>query len=405
MIDTAIVVCPRDGHPEEALLGLDVAGLRLLTRTLLTARQAGIARLVVVASPAQQRMLRRQVAPEPRLDGCVAWTDVAGEIEPRQGKSVVMIPSMILQAETLGAWRTSAEGVDGAAVPAGSDAGPWAVPSALLAACVKAAREGRESLERFGGQLRTRGELRAVPWQGSAPEAIDSAADVPAAERRMLRAQRSVEDGPILDRYVNRTLSAPLTRFAVRRPITPNQVTVISLLAGLLGAWLLAREGAAATLCGLLLFQLSVVLDHVDGEIARLKFQFSRLGKWLDNFSDHAVDLAVIACVAWRAASSGAAGSVAALGAAAAVGVTGSFLVVFWWSLGGRRHGQSEKARRSAEALTSMANRDGFCLALWATLLAGRPVWFLWTLAIGSNVYWLAWLAICGMPARLKRVD
>src|SRR5512146_1544586 len=101
-------------------------------------------------------------------------------------------------------------------------------------------------------------------------------------------------------------LSEPITRLAVRWPITPNHVTIISLLAGLLGAWLLAREGAAATLCGLLLFQLSVVLDHVDGEIARLTFQFSRLGKWLDNFSDHAVDLAVIACVAWRVAAAGA---------------------------------------------------------------------------------------------------
>ena len=403
MIDTAIMVCPRDGLAEEALLGLDVAGLALLTRSLLTARQAGIGRLVVVASAAQRRTLQRQVAAEPRLDGCVDWADAAGDIEPRPPRSVVMIPFIILQADALRAWRQRAEGVDGAAIPVGFDAGPWAVPSALLAACVHAAREGRAGLERFGEQVRSQGRLQAVPWEGIDPETIRSAGDVPAAERRMLRAQRSAEDGPIVDRFLNRTLSEPITRFVVRWPVTPNQVSVLSLLTGLLGAWLLAHDGAATTLCGLLLFQFSVVLDHVDGEIARLKFQFSRLGKWLDNFSDHVVDLAVIGCVAWRVAAAGAAGSVAALGLAAAVGVTGSFLVVFWWSLGGRRDSVSEKARRSAKTLGSMANRDGFCLALWATLVAGRPAWFLWTLAIGSNIFWLAWLVLCGIPARAKR--
>ena len=403
MIDTAIMVCPREGHAEEALLGLDVGGLRLLVRSLLTARQAGIDRLVVVASPAQRQALQPQIAAEPRLDGCVAWADAAGDIELIPARSVLMIPSTVLRAEALRAWRTRAEGVDGAVAPAGFDAGPWAVPPALLAPCVDGAREGRAGLERFGRQLRAQGRLTVVPWEGSGLDVVRSAADVPAVERRMLRAQRSAEDGPIVDRYVNRTLSEPITRLVVRWPVTPNQVTVVSLLTGLLGAWLLACDGAAAALCGLLLFQLSVVLDHVDGEIARLKFQFSRLGKWLDNFSDHAVDLAVIGCVAWRVAVAGAAGSVAALGAAAAVGVTGSFLVVFWWSLRGRRDALSEKARRGAATLTSMANRDGFCLALWATLLAGRPAWFLWTLAIGSNVYWLAWLAICGVPALARR--
>lgn len=216
----------------------------------------------------------------------------------------------------------------------------------------------------------------------------------------MLRAQRSAEDGPIVDRFINRTISERITRLAVRGPVTPNQVTVASLLTGLLGAWLLAQTSFAASVSGLLLCQLSVVLDHVDGEIARLKFQFSRLGKWLDNFSDHVVDLAVIACVAWRVAVAGEAWSVAPLGIAAAAGVTGSFAVVFWWSLAERHASGNQKARRGVETLTSMANRDGFYLALWTTLLVGRPAWFLWTLAIGSNAYWVVWLALCGFPAR-----
>lgn len=216
----------------------------------------------------------------------------------------------------------------------------------LLSACVHAARTGRAGLERFGGQLRSQGQLQVAPWDGMDPETIRSAGDVPAVERRLLRAQRSAEDGPIVDRFLNRTLSGPITRLAVRWPVTPNQVTVLSLLAGLLGAWLLAHAAAAVTLGGLLLFQLSVVLDHVDGEIARLKFQSSRLGKWLDNCSDHVVDLAVIAAVAWRMAVGGSGASVLALLGAAVLGVTGSFLVMFFWTLRGGRNASGEPSQR-----------------------------------------------------------
>jgi phosphatidylglycerophosphate synthase len=400
MIETAIVVCPRGELPEAAMLGLRVAGLQLLTRALLTAQHAGIERLLVVASPAQQCELRRHVAIERRLGGRVHWVDGVSEIMPPAGRSVVMIPSVILQADALRAWGVRADTADGVAVPAGVDVGPWAVPSPLVVACVAAAGEGLAGLERFHHVLRSQGHVRAVPWEGATPEVVRSARDVPGVEHRMLRTQRSSEDGPIVDRFINRTVSEGITRLAVRGPITPNQVTVVSLLTGLLGAWLLAHASFAASVSGLLFCQLSVVLDHVDGEIARLKFQFSRLGKWLDNFSDHVVDLAVIACVAWRLAVVGEAWSVAPLGIAAAAGVTGSFAVVFWWSLAERHVSGNEKARRGVETLTSMANRDGFYLALWATLLVGRPAWFLWTLAIGSNAYWVVWLALCGLPAR-----
>lgn len=399
MGDTAVVVCPRDGLSEAALVDVEVGGLGLLVRSLLTAQQAGFERLFVVASAAQQGVLRRQVAEEPRLAGRVRWAEAAADLVPPPAQSVAWVPAVVMPAGILRSWRRRASDAGGPATSAGIGAGPWAVPSAALPAFVDAAREGLAGLERFREQARIAGTLQDVPWDGAGPEIIGSPADVPAVERRMLRALRTPEDGPIVDRFVNRTISERISRLLVRWPVTPNQVTVASLLTGLVAAWLLSHDGAATSLPGLALFQLSVVLDHVDGEIARLRFQFSRLGKWLDNFSDHVVDLAVIACLAWRVASDGEAGRVAALGVAAAIGVTGSFLVVFWWSLAKPRDADGASARRGAAMLKSMANRDGFGLALWATVLVGRPAWFLWTLAVGSNVYWIVWLALCGVPA------
>ena len=84
------------------------------------------------------------------------------------------------------------------------------------------------------------------------------------------------------------------------------------------------------------------------------------------------------------------------------LGVTGSFLVVFFWSLRSGREASGEPSQRAAKTLISIANRDGLCLALWATVLLGRPAWFLWTLAIGSNIYWMVWLAVFGPPRRAR---
>ena len=39
-------------------------------------------------------------------------------------------------------------------------------------------------------------------------------------------------------------------------------------------------------MAGLLLVELGSIVDGIDGELARLKFQFSRLGQWLDTIAD-----------------------------------------------------------------------------------------------------------------------
>jgi phosphatidylglycerophosphate synthase len=403
MIDTAIVVCPGTDAPEAGLLGMRVAGLPLLVRTLLTARQAGIRRFHVVASVPQQQVLRLQIEAETRLDGRVDWLEPTAALSG-PADSLLLLPSVLFDPKALRSWLARV-GQNGSLATPDPGVGPTAVPAGHLPACLEAALGGESHLARYLVQVHANGGLRRVPWEGASWQSIRSPQEVPMIERRMIAALRSPEDGPIVDRFVNRTLSARLSRWLVASRVTPNQITLASLLTGLLAAWVLHFDGVPTSLVGLALFQLSMVLDHVDGEMARLKFQFSRLGKWLDNVGDHAVGLAVIACLTWRVAVTGKIGNMAMLGLAAAVGVTGAFLMFFWWSLAG----QSPQARRTGAArlaapvLSTLANRDGFCLALWTTLLLDRPTWFLWALALGANAYWLAWLLVYSLPPRTSR--
>jgi hypothetical protein len=68
--------------------------------------------------------------------------------------------------------------------------------------------------------------------------------------------------------------------------VAPNTVTVVSLLVGLLAAVLCGIGGWPLLVVAAVLLQLSLVLDCVDGEIARYTRRFSPLGAWLDVTGD-----------------------------------------------------------------------------------------------------------------------
>ena len=106
------------------------------------------------------------------------------------------------------------------------------------------------------------------------------------AERMLLQLLvKAVEDSPV-SRYVYRPLSRPLTRLLLHTSITPNQVSYFVGALGLAGCVLTALPSHAALVWGALLVFLSCVIDGCDGEIARMKLQFSPFGAWLDTVID-----------------------------------------------------------------------------------------------------------------------
>jgi phosphatidylglycerophosphate synthase len=89
-----------------------------------------------------------------------------------------------------------------------------------------------------------------------------------------------------LCRYLFRPLARPLTRFFLRTPITPNQITILSIVASLVGCWIAAGPTWSDHVLGLALLFLGGVLDANDGEVARLRLEGSPAGAWLDAIGD-----------------------------------------------------------------------------------------------------------------------
>jgi len=102
-----------------------------------------------------------------------------------------------------------------------------------------------------------------------------------------------------------RKFSKILTWLAVRIGATPNQVTLFSFAIGLYAAYSFSQGGFAATLIGAILLQLSIIVDCVDGELARYTRKFSSLGAWLDAVTDRVKEYLVFFGLAYGAAREG----------------------------------------------------------------------------------------------------
>ena len=76
------------------------------------------------------------------------------------------------------------------------------------------------------------------------------------------------------NRYIARPKAALLVYLLRPTPITPNQVTLLSLVVSLVGmATLLLCPGLTGLVAAALVLHLAFVLDCVDGQLARIKGQ------------------------------------------------------------------------------------------------------------------------------------
>ncbi len=88
--------------------------------------------------------------------------------------------------------------------------------------------------------------------------------------------------------YFTRYVSAYFTKIISNSNITPNFVSYIMFLVGLTAIYFLSLSSTVSILFSGLLFILHNILDTVDGDLARLKSQTSKFGKFIDQIT-HAI--------------------------------------------------------------------------------------------------------------------
>ncbi len=103
-------------------------------------------------------------------------------------------------------------------------------------------------------------------------------------------------------RLYMREISLRITRLLVGTRITPNQLTYVMTLAGVLAAPALLVPGLTGPVLAVVAVQLYLLLDCVDGEVARWKKQYSLAGVYLDRVGAYLCDAAVLVGFGLRAA-------------------------------------------------------------------------------------------------------
>lgn len=191
-----------------------------------------------------------------------------------------------------------------------------------------------------------------------------------------------------MDRYFTRHISRHLTRQILKTPITPNQLTIVSLAVGLEAAGCFLFGGYGMSLLGAGLLLLSACIDCTDGEIARLKFMESPLGKQLDIYCDNLVHIAVFFAIGIGLYGSTNKSLFLLLGSLAVLGSLVSFILLSPKIANSKCQSGDFKTfvNREKDFVDQLANRD-FTYFLFIMAVAGSLDIFIGLTALGANAF------------------
>jgi len=352
-----------------------LGGMTLVERTLVVARRAGVRRcLIAGACP--------EIAADPRFPRLTPVADAADALAVLRSEGtrralclhagVVTTPAALTRflALATGPRGAAVRGVPLAVVDAEDLVALWAPFLSPEPPCDPAAL-GCDAVVPHG----------AFAFVSRAEQAA-------AVERDLLRALDNPRDGRV-DTFFNRRVSRWLSRHLLHFSLTPNQVTLLSFLAALGAAFAFARGSYASGLAGAVLFQFAAVLDCCDGEVARVRYQESRLGDALDIGLDALGNVAVflgIARGAWRV---GELDDATAIAWTIGLGIAFTFPLVTWIERTLPEPAATPPHRLAQRLVAALTSRD-FSVVVLAAALAGVLPWFLRGAALGANVFWIA---------------
>ncbi|MHC4267394.1 MAG: CDP-alcohol phosphatidyltransferase family protein [Planctomycetota bacterium] len=203
------------------------------------------------------------------------------------------------------------------------------------------------------------------------------------AEKKSDQPVISHSDSPIIDRYIIRKISGFISGLLVKTPVTPNQVTIVSLVIGIVAAVFFSHGAHTCTIIASVLYYISTVLDQCDGEVARFKRMESDFGRIFDIIVDSIVNASIVIGITFAIYKTNGSGLTIVAGLLAMMGIVISLLLTTYFS------NESEKDTGTKEILDKLNNKDFFYIIMLVSVIFNQMIWFLLIMAIGTNIYWI----------------
>ncbi|HLH77910.1 MAG TPA: CDP-alcohol phosphatidyltransferase family protein [Candidatus Binataceae bacterium] len=262
----------------------EIYGRPLLERILLNCQRAGISRFVVDCDP-NKRGLMREAAGQFAADPGLLLVEIGKNGVPglpANTACVMVCGNLVFAASHLARLLALQRAQPGQVVALAVGAG--AAEAQLCAGPLTDLLDRRHATSHRPGSI-----------GADLPYAMDGRESKSEAELRLARAMRleTAHTDGFMARWLDRRLSWRISRRLAATPITPNQVTWFNTALGLLIATLVASTSYWYRVGGGLLLLVSVTLDGVDGELARLKMTESEAGRRLDVLTDNLVEVAI----------------------------------------------------------------------------------------------------------------
>ena len=284
---TAIILAQR--APADSLLAR-VGALPVLLRAILGARKADARRIIVVADSAAAPRLKDVLWRTRRLPGNIEWHQTEeSEIGPllrNLSGRVVLIAADRTYHPSL--HRRAAEWNGSGVLMLTTDGQPvgifaCATPESLE--LLKRCPAGTQTAEDLHQWLTGVDEIHCDAVSADQWQRVSSPEERLAAEQKLNNWLVKPTDGVFA--RMNRHVSIPISRQLIKFPITPNIVSLFTLGVSFLAGLFFAFGGWANMLLGAVLSVFASILDGSDGEVARLTFQESAFGCWLETVCDY----------------------------------------------------------------------------------------------------------------------
>jgi phosphatidylglycerophosphate synthase len=110
----------------------------------------------------------------------------------------------------------------------------------------------------------------------------------------MIDTSRQIDLVEPVNRYIQVPIAKQIVGLLKNTLITPNQVTYFSVLIGFLSGYVFSFASPISLILGGLLLEVTLVLDCVDGQLARAKNMASNWGRLIDGIAGYFAYLAVV---------------------------------------------------------------------------------------------------------------
>lgn len=196
-----------------------------------------------------------------------------------------------------------------------------------------------------------------------------------------------------MSRHFERKISLSFSKILVHTPITPNQMTIVSIVIGIVGAIMIALQKGTWQIIGSFLFLAHSILDGCDGEIARIKFQESRWGGLLDFWGDNIVHAAIFSAIAWEWYISSKLFLPVTLGFFAVFGTFASATIIYRKTMRTKKEGPlytsvsgDQEKNKITQIADFLSRRDFIYLVIILAFFQKLNI-FLWWTAIGAPIF------------------